>query len=233
MPAACVSGASTICRRLRRFGLAGAAALAVVALLAPVASGATCAKPYSYAGLVSSKSGYGIRTNLTAASAPNVTWGHVAGWVGVGGVVQGRSAWLQVGYSGFYGGEHKLYYEVMHGERPQYTPIKEIQPGETHRLGVLEMSGRRSWWRVWVDGRAVSPPIYLAGSHGKWQPMATAENWNDGRGFCNGLAYRFSQLRLATRPGGSWRSFPVAYDMQDPGYRVRRTSDGFVARNRA
>ena len=33
----------------------------------------------------------------------------------------------------------------------------DVRPGEKHHLSVLEMAGRRSWWRVWVDGRAGQP----------------------------------------------------------------------------
>jgi hypothetical protein len=230
MPATSLSASPSVSRLLRRVGLAAVAGVVLTAFLASAASAAPCSKTYSYAGLVSAKSGHGITTDLRAVSAPNVAWGAVAGWVGVGG----NDAWLQVGYSGFAGGEHRLYYEVKQpGEQPRYTSVKEIVVGETHRVSVRESRTRPNWWRVLVDGRAVSPLIYLAGSHRSWQPMATAESWNGGRGNCNGLTYRFSRVLLATRPGGSWRKLPVAYDMQDPGYRIRRTADGFVAATRA
>ena len=32
----------------------------------------------------------------------------------------------------------------------------DVQPGEKHDFAVLEMRGRNSWWRVWVDGKPVS-----------------------------------------------------------------------------
>ena len=35
---------------------------------------------------------------------------------------------------------------------------------EPHKLAVLEMSGRPGWWRVWVDGQAVTDPVRLRGS---------------------------------------------------------------------
>lgn len=225
--------------RVRRAGVALAAGLVLAGLVLPVApaAAARCDKAYSYAGLVSARKAHGVSTTLTAVSAPQVSWGHVAGWVGVGGAGQGPNGtteWIQVGYSGFYGGEHKLYYEVTQpGKQPKYTPVLDLQPGESHRIGVVEMRDRRNWWRVWVDGRAVSPPIYLPGSHGRWAPVATAESWNAGMGACNGLAYRFAQTRVATRPGGGWAGLRTGQTLQDPGYAVSGGAAGFVSRSRA
>ncbi len=230
MPTAAASKSPAAIRPLRRVGLAVTAALALASFVVPAASAAPCSKTYSYAGLVSAKAGNGIRTYLHAESVPDVTFGTVAGWVGVGGT----DAWIQVGFNGFARGEHRLYYEVkQRGALPSYTSVMEIQPGAVHRITIRERRKHPNWWRVAVDGRAVSPLIYLPGSHGRWQPMATAESWNGGRGNCNGLTYRFSGLSLLRRGTGGWQTFPVAYDMQDPGYRIRRTSNGFVAASRA
>ena len=91
----------------------------------------------------------------------------------------GSDEWLQIGLSGFAGGVSSVYYEVARpGRAPLYTELKtDVRPGETHRIAVLEQHGRAGWWRVWLDGRAASRPIYLPGSHGRWTPMATAESW--------------------------------------------------------
>ena len=229
----------TVVARVRRGALALASGLVLTAVALPVApaAAARCDKTYSYAGVVSARKAHGVSTTLTAVSAPRVSWGHVSGWVGVGGVGQGPNGsteWIQVGYSGFYGGEHKLYYEVTQpGGRPSYTPVRDLQPGETHRIGVVEMRYRHNWWRVRVDGRAVSPPIYLPGSHGRWAPIATAESWNAGMGACNGLAYRFAQTQVATRAGGGWVRLRTGQTLQDPGYAVFAGSAAFVSRSRA
>ena len=213
-----------------------AALSALFASAAPAA--ARCAKTYSYAGLVSSRTGYGVRATLTPLALPTVVSGHVAGWVGVGGVgagPKGETEWIQVGYSGFAGGESKLYYEVtLPGRQPRYTEVDaHVAAGERHRVAVVETATRRNVWRVWVDGRAVSRGFYLPGSHGRWQPVATSESWNEGDGTCNGFAYRFSRIAVATRPGDAWRAFAVGYELEDPGYRVTRTDTGFVASGRA
>ena len=207
-------------------------------MLLPTATAAPrCGKAYSYAGLVSERVGYGVRTTLTTLATPRVEWGHVAGWVGVGGAGQGPNGsteWIQVGYSGFHGGESKLYYEVtLPGQQPTYTAVRDVTAGETHRVGVAEMPSRRNWWRVFVDGRSVSPPIHLPGSHGRWNPVATAESWNAGMQQCNGLAYRFSGTSVATAPGRAWRPLRAAYKLEDPGYRVSVLRSEFVARTRA
>ena len=92
------------------------------------------------------------------------------------------------------------------------------------------MAQRSGWWRVWVDGRPVTKPISLPGSHGVWEPTATAESWDGGVQVCNRFNYRFSDVSVATRPGGVWRPLAMASVLQAPGYRVvGRTLAGFVA----
>ena len=224
--------------RVRRTALVAGATLILASVFAASAAGASrCGKTYSYAGFVSARAGHGISATLEALSAPRVRWGHVAGWVGVGGPgagPNGETEWIQVGFSGFYGGASKLYYEVtLPGRSPRYTELDaEIHPGESHRIGVVEMRARPNVWRVWVDGRPVTGGFYLPGSHGRWQPMATAESWNAGMGACNGFAYRFSRVKVATRSGG-WRGFAPGYELEDPGYAVWRTAAGFVAAARS
>jgi hypothetical protein len=94
------------------------------------------------------------------------------------------------------------------------------------------MSKRNSWWRVWVDHKPASGPIFLPKSHGSWYPQAVAENWNGGTGACNAYAYRFSNVRLAHTNGGSWKPLTDRYLFHDKGYRVVQTSrlpSSFVA----
>lgn len=208
------------------------AAFAAAAVFATPASALWCdgeSETYAYAGVVNLRRAHGVAATVTALSAPRVQWGHVAGWVGVGGTdagPNGEAEWLQVGYSGFHGGESKLYYEVAQpGSAPRYHEVDAaVGVGESHRVAVMEMSGRPNWWRVWVDRRAVSAPIYLPGSHGAWQPMAIGESWNGGQPACNSFSYRFGRVKVATRPGGSWRSPADVYELEDRGYRVVRPS---------
>ena len=82
----------------------------------------SCAGGYTYAGRLSATPAHGVRATLTALSKPEVAAGHVAAWVGVGGVgqgVDGTDAWIQVGLSAFPGSESRLYYEVA---RPGMPP---------------------------------------------------------------------------------------------------------------
>ena len=189
---------------------------------------------YSYAGLESQGSAHGVSATLVERATPAVVDGHVAAWIGVGGMNAGPGdvpEWLQVGLVAF--DDHapsQLYYEVARNPNASFHELAaSVQPGRSHRLAVLEMSGRPSWWRVWVDGRAVSPPIHLPGSHGSWTPQAVAEN-QTGAGMCNGYSYEFSQLAVARESGGAWQPFKTGYVFQDPGYRVvRPTSTRFLA----
>ena len=113
----------------------------------------------------------------------------------------------------------------MAGSQPRYVELAPVvRPGEAHHISVLEMSKRSSWWRVWVDGRPWTQPIYLPGSHGAWYPQAIAESWNGGTGACNSYHYRFSNVRLASQNGGGWRTPKSASVFQDPGYHVVQTS---------
>ena len=225
-------------KRLRRAlsGLVATAAVALaVAAVFPSAAvaAATCSKDYSYAGLVSTRNGHGIRATITQLSATNVPWGHVAAWVGVGGRgagPKGETEWIQVGLNGLYGGETRVYYEVtLPNQAPRYEEVDmDVRVGDSHRVAVVELPGRRDVWAVWVDGKRVSEEFHLPGSHGRWQPMATTESWNAGMRSCNGFAYRFSRISVAVRQT-SWRRFDPGHRFEDPGYRVRRTPAGFVA----
>ena len=62
------------------------------------------AQDYAYAGLQSAGKAHGIAATITALTTPTVDDGHVAGWIGVGGVDAGpggAAEWLQVGYASF------------------------------------------------------------------------------------------------------------------------------------
>jgi len=79
-------------------------------------------------------------------------------------------------------------------------------------------------WRVWLDGRPVTDPIVLPGSHHRWEPLATAESWNGGVATCNGFGFRFERVGLARSLGGSWQTFAPGYTFRDRGYTLRQLS---------
>ena len=208
------------------------AALSLVLLGASSAAGGSSrsdgcgVKTFSYAGLQSQSKAHGVSATLDSIKAPSVSDGHVGGWIGLGGTDAGpggAAEWIQVGLSAFSSDEtSQMYYEVTAaGSDPRYVELDaNVKPGDKHHLSVLEMSGRKTWWRVWVDNRPVSPPIHLPGSHESWYPQAVAENWNGGTGACNGYGYRFSNIALAHADGGVWRPLESSYLFQDAGYKV-------------
>jgi hypothetical protein len=208
----------------------GVLALAVLAVT-PAEGGSThangCgAESFEYAGLQASNKAHGVAATIGTTIAPAVTDGHVGGWIGLGGTSAGpggKAEWIQTGLSAFQADDTShMYYEVTAaGSSPKYVELaSHIRAGISHRFAVLEMAGRKSTWRVWVDGRPVSPPIYLPGSHDNWYPQAVAENWNGGTGACNTYSYRFSNVNLAQASGGAWKPLQGSSEFQDPGYHV-------------
>ena len=83
-----------------------------------------------------------------------------------------------------------LYAEITRaGHEPVFLPLAQnVTVGVSHRLAVLEMSGRPGVWRVWLNGQPATEPIVLEGSHRLWKPIATAETWNGGGAGCNRFA---------------------------------------------
>jgi len=201
-------------------------------------AGATGSQGYAYAGHQATRVAHGIRATITPTASPNVVSGHVAGWIGVGGTQagpRGTAEWLQTGYASMAPESTiYIYYEVtVPGKAPAYHEVKaDVKPGEKHDFAVLEVGGRNSWWRVWVDGKPVTKAIHLPGSHTDWYPQAMAENWNGNAGSCNSYAYRFSNVRLAQQSGGVWQTLKDRSMFEDPGYQVVQTSrdpSNFVA----
>jgi hypothetical protein len=202
---------------------------------APATPGAKgCGAPgYAYAGMVKLTPAHGIAARVTALAEPIVEKGHVAAWIGVGGPGQGPNdtdEWLQVGLNKRAGNSGALYYEIATAGAVKYVGLDQNVPARRqYRVAVLEVAGRPNVWRVWVDGRPVSKPIYLPASHESLTPMALGESWDGGRTACNRYAYRFRRIALAAAPGGSWQGLRTANLTQDPGYRAVRSRDsGFT-----
>jgi hypothetical protein len=223
--------------RSLRYLLPAALALAAASSTAAEApaQGRPCADGYTYAGRLSATRAHGVRATLTALARPLVADGHVAAWVGVGGVgagPNGSNAWIQIGLSAFPGSGSRLYYEVTRpGAAPTYHEVAaNVRTGRRLRVAVLEMGKRPNHWRVWVNGKPVSKPVFLRGSSGRWRPIATAESWAGDGSACNRFRYRFERVRVSAAAGGSWRSFVEGHRFLDSGYRViSRGRSTFVA----
>jgi len=205
--------------------------LAVAAVsLGGAASALACGgqSGYSYAGLGAPNRAFGVSAVVTGLDAFDVLNGHVAGWVGVGGPGQGPGGtdeWLQIGLSGFPGVTGSdVYYEVALPHRfPTYHQVATAVPaGKAVKVTVLEMRNRPNHWRVWLNHRAVSQPIYLPQSHQRWTPIATAESWDGGTGgTCNTFLYRFRHVAVAQSMGGGWHPLKSGYQISSSETRVR------------
>jgi hypothetical protein len=202
------------------------AVLAAAALLPAPASAACGPAGYAYAGLEGWQPGHGVAATVAPVGMPRVVAGHVAAWIGVGGPgagPKGADVWLQVGVSALPGRPAHLYYEVAQpGRAVRFVELgAAVQPGERHRVAVIEIAGRPSWWRAWVDGRAASAPLYLPGRQA-WEPTATSESWDAGTSACNWFAFRFERIRVAAARGGPWKAWSTVSTMRDSGTAVRR-----------
>ena len=221
---------------------------AVCASLAPVAAGAsqassgaakTCWSGYSYNGVQSPTRAYGVSANLTLSSRSVVGTGHAAAWVGVGGAGMGPGGsdeWIQAGIAHDAGGQDVLYYEY---KRPgdataTYISLRLANPGQSHSFLVYERAAQRNSWAVVVDGVKISPPVTLPGSHGLFQPVATAENWDGGvAGACNQYGYAFANLSIRSEYKGAWQAFDLSRVLRDPAYQLSLGQSGFKVSSRA
>jgi len=184
---------------------------------------------YAYAGHQATQVSHGIRATITPIAPANVASGHVAGWIGVGGPGQGangQSLWLQVGVASMPNTPTMVYTEITRGgQEPVFVPLLQgVNVGESHTVAVLEMAGKPNWWRVWLDGKAVTEPVLLENSTNRWRPIATAESWNGGQPVCNAFAFRFDGVGVAEATGGTWRPFTPGSRFQDRGFEVKRLS---------
>jgi len=220
---------------------------AVCASLVPVAAGAaqsshravkTCWSGYSYNGVQSPTRAYGISANLTLSSRSIVDVGHVAAWIGVGGAGMGPGGsdeWIQAGIAHDAGGQDVLYYEYKRpgDAKATYISLQLANPGQSHSFVVYERAAQRDSWSVIVDGVKISPPVTLPGSHGLFQPVATAENWDGGvAGSCNQYGFGFSSLAVRSEYKGAWQAFDLSRVLRDPAYQLSLGQSGFKVSSR-
>lgn len=215
---------------VRALGLAAALGASLVWTAAALACGPG---GYSYAGVRAPTEAFGVAAQITPLGSFEVSSGHVAAWVGVGGPHEGSGGsdeWLQVGFSGFPSKTSaELYYEVaLPDAAPVYHTLTSGWPlGQAARVAVLEMRGRANYWRVWVNGAPASEPIRLPASHGSWRPVATAESLDDTAApMCNRFLYRFRGVAIAHEPGGAWHTLVGALRITDAATRIRDDRGG-------
>jgi hypothetical protein len=190
---------------------------------------------YSYAGVQTQRPVYGVSASITALQAPDVRTGHVAGWLGVSG--KGGNGWIQIGLSAVPGSRlNEIYLEyAAPGRDPQYTVLRSAVPvGERHRFTVSQLAYRPGWWQASVDGAAVTKPVYLPGSNGRWRAQVLGESWNDNSRACNVYSYAFTGVSLATAPSLDWGQLNSYAAFQDAGYTLSwRSRSDFVVANLA
>jgi len=218
--------------------LAAACAFAGTAR-AGVASAICGQGTYAYAGLGGREAASGVSATIVPTAAPIVRAGHVDGWVGVGGPGMGPNGsdeWIQVGLTSVPNeSQSSIYYEIV---RPGHADVMRelrsvVQVDEVHRFAVRELAARPNWWRVWLDGKPASAPVYLPASHARWTAQAVGESWAGmSSGLCNAYAYGFSNVTFASARDGVWNAFRRFQPFQSANYLlVRRSPTSFLARS--
>ena len=189
---------------------------------------------YTYAGHQAANRSRGIRAAIALTRAPDVTAGHVAGWVGVGGPGQGATggdAWIQAGIASLRGLGTVLYAEIKReGQQSELVLADEtVAVGRPYRIAVLEVAGRPGWWRISVDGASVAKPIRMRGTSGRWAPIATAESWNAGTSGCNAFGFRFDNVAVVSGARGAWDPFVSGRRFLDGPHTLRDLSASAAA----
>ena len=124
-------------------------------------------------------------------------------------------------------------YSTPGDDKATYTKLQTVDPGQTHTFVVYERAAQRDSWSVIVDGVKISPPVNLPGSHGLFQPVATAENWDGGvAGTCNQYGFAFSNLAVRSDYKGAWQAFDLSRVLRDPAYQLSLRPSGFTASSR-
>jgi hypothetical protein len=221
-------------RRLVALVCACSSSLLAAATAAAVPTGAD---GYTYAGLQATGYAAGIQATITALRAPSLASGHVAGWIGVGGPKQGPNGsdmWFQAGLAARPDEETFLYAEIaLPGRTPALIRLEDHVPvGQSRRVAVLELRRRPGHWRIWIDGRPATAPVFLPGSSGRWAPIATAESWSQGPPACHDFAFRFDRVSVRRRLGGAWTTFEPGYRFLDRHKVLRRVAGTLTASGR-
>ena len=133
----------------------------------------TCWSGYSYDGVQSPSTAYGVAATVTLRAPSVVHLGHVAAWVGVGGPgagPRGADEWIQAGIAQDAGDVAVVYYEY---KRPgdavaTFVRLQEVVQGQSHTFEVTESPSKRGTWRVRIDGITWGAPVVLPGSHGQF-----------------------------------------------------------------
>jgi hypothetical protein len=206
-------------------------------------AGANGSAGYAYAGHQGDSKAFGVKATITQITTPSVAAGHVAGWVGVGGPGQGPNGvteWIQTGLATMPDTGTQIYAEITTpGQEPEYHLLLDnVQVGEAHEVAVLEVAGKTDTWRVWLDGKPATDPMVLPGSHKRWEPIVTAESYNDQQRndqqpLCNTFGFRFDKVDIATSQGGAWKPFHPGYDFLDQGLSVRQVRSTTTTRQLA
>lgn len=184
---------------------------------------AACPAGHRYAGLLDERPAGGIAATINVRTQSTMSSGFTAAWVNIGAL--SMRYWLQAGVNSTSNDptRNNYYYEYnLPGyPEPVYVNILSASDfGQAHRFSVSEVKGRRDFWQVVMDGRAVSPPIQLPGSWGHWIASTMAESYLPSETACNQYAYLISGVRVLA--GGSGWQRTVMDTVQDPGYQISK-----------
>lgn len=186
---------------------------------------------YTYAGIQGITRAYGIAADIVMRSSPqldNNQSSHSVAWIGLNSE---RERWIQVGIATVGNEEDRFYYEIGNPKLESgyfVTFLGKVEVGDSHRVTLLATASQPDSWRVWINGRPVSPVIRLPNF--SWRmTYVGAENRRSDSG-CNEFSYEFGNVRIAKVPGGVWRPLKRYSLRKDVPYQISFTdSNSFIA----
>ena len=197
----------------------------VVFLVAPAQGSKSSAKAcgadeFAYAGFQADSTAHGVRTTIAPLSVPTVDDGHVAGWIGVGGVDAGpggKAEWLQTGLASFspYNTIY-LYYEVTIAGKSRSTTSS--RPTSSRARSTISRCSRcAAATRGGASGSTASRSARRSTSRGATTTGTRRRSPRTGtaaRAPATRTRTASPNVRLAHANGGAWQTLKERLDLR-------------------
>ncbi len=229
----------------------GAAACAALSLFGAASSRTTAAEAmancwngpgvYNYAGVKDKETPDGFGATITETASPDVSDGHVAGWIGFGAEglgPGGTNEWLQAGIERTAGQPvSQLYYEIaLPHHAPVHTFLGQAALDSPETFQFTRLSVKPEEWVLSVNGRRRGPVFKMTAGHQPWRVDFMGESWRHYTVGCNSFEYKYKNMTVRQTMSGGWHAPAQAetYTRGGQDYSVEDlTETSFIATNQA